>query len=336
MISGDNRPATPARRSGQKVVRRLAAILAWDISGYSAMMGRNEEGTHRRVGAEVTRIVKDIERAKGRIFSFAGDGLMAEFPSAVQAVKCALRIQAESRKRNAKLPPSEQIKYRIGINSGDIIVQDGRTGGNAVNVAARLEQAADAGTIYLSRAVFDQVNRVVLADYVWVGERRLKNIRDSITIYMIGAEASTSAEPGRAVQDLPPPPPAIDFETDYRPSIAVLPFRPLHAERTDAYFAEGMVDDIVRMLGGLKDLIVVSRSSTMNYTDAAPDLQRISRELNVSYVLRGSVRRVGDQVRIAVELDDAHTLQSIWADCFDGHMADIFDCRIGSRCELQA
>jgi len=142
MVVGDNRPGAPARRSGQKIIRRLAAVLAWDISGYSAMMGRNEEGTHRRVGAEVTRIAKDIERAKGRIFSFAGDGLMAEFPSAVEAVKCALRIGAESRKRNAKLPTNEQIWYRIGINSGEIMVHNGRTGGNAVNVAARLEQAA--------------------------------------------------------------------------------------------------------------------------------------------------------------------------------------------------
>ena len=324
MVIGDNRPDATARGSGQKLVRRLAAVLAWDIVGYSAMMGRNEEGTHRRVGVEVKRIAKDIERAKGRIFSFAGDGLMAEFPSAVEAVKCALRIRAESRKRNARLSTKEQIRFRIGINSGEIIVHNGRTGGNVVNVAARLEQAADADSIYLSRAVFDQVNRMVPADYIWVGERRLKNIRDSITIYMISPDASASGEPVPAVHDLSSTPRA-DIDADYRPSLAVLPFRTLEAEQTGAYFAEGMVDDIVRMLGGLKDLIVVSRSSTMGYAGAAPDLQKISRELNVSYVLRGSVRRVDDQVRIAVELVDANTLQLIWADRFDGHMADIFD-----------
>jgi TolB-like protein/class 3 adenylate cyclase len=320
MVVGDNSPGAPARRPG--LIRRLAAVLAWDISGYSAMMGRNEEATHRRVGAEVTRIAKDIERAKGRIFSFAGEGLMAEFPSAVEAVKCALRIGAESRKRNAKLPTNEQIWYRIGINSGEIMVHNGRTGGNAVNVAARLEQAADAGSIYLSRAVYDQVNRVVPADYVWVGERRLKNIRESVTIYMIGAEAS---EPVPELYGTTSSVSAVDIDADYRPSLAVLPFRTLQSVQADTYFAEGMVDDIVRMLGGLKDLIVVSRSSTMGYAGATPDIQKISRELNVSYVLRGSVRRAGDQLRIAVELVDARTHQSIWADRFDGSMADIFD-----------
>lgn len=324
MVTGDNRPDTPARGSGQKIVRRLAAVLAWDIVGYSAMMGRNEEGTHRRVGVEVNRLAREIERAKGRIFSFAGDGLMAEFPSAVEALKCALRIRTESRKRNARLPTNERIRFRIGINSGEIIVHNGRTGGNAVNVAARLEQAADPDSIYLSRAVYDQVNRMVPVDYIWVGERRLKNIRDSTTIYMISPDASATGETVPAVRELSSAS-EVGIDAEYRPSLAVLPFRTLGADRTDAYFAEGMVDDIVRMLGGLKDLIVVSRSSTMGYAGVAPDLQTIGRELNVSYVLRGSVRRVDDQLRIAVELVDARTQQSIWADRFDGHMADIFD-----------
>jgi TolB-like protein/class 3 adenylate cyclase len=324
MVIGDNRPNATARRSGQKLVRRLAAVLAWDIVGYSAMMGRNEERTHRRVNVELKRIAKDIARAKGRIFSFAGDGLMAEFPSAVEAVRCALRMRAESRKRNARLSTKDQIRFRIGINSGEIIVHNGCTGGNAVNVAARLEQAADADSIYLSQAVFDQVNRMVPADYIWVGERRLKNIRDSVTIYMISPGASAARDTGSAVQDHSSTP-KVDLSADYRPSLAILPFRTSEAERTEAYFAEGMVDDIVRMLGGLKDLIVVSRSSTIGYAGAAPDLQKISRELNVSYVLRGSVRRAEDQVRIAVELVDARTQLLIWADRFDGHMTDIFD-----------
>jgi adenylate cyclase len=324
MGMANKHPEPPARGAGRKVVRRLAAILAGDISGYSALMGRNEEDTHRRVGADLARVVKDIEKAKGRVFSFAGDGLMAEFPSSVEALKCALRIQADSGKRNARLPATEQIQYRIGINSGEILVQNGRTGGNAVNVAARLEQTAEPGSICLSGTVFEQVKRAVPAEYLWVGEQRLKNIRDPIPIYMISAASflPATATPAAYRQPIPQ---GIDIGADYRPSLAVLPFRTSQDDQADAYFAEGMVDDIVRLLGGLKDLVVVSRSSTMGYRDASPDVQRIGQELNVSYVLCGSVRRSKDQVRIAVELDDAHTQQSMWANRFDGNMADIFD-----------
>jgi adenylate cyclase len=324
MAMANKHPEPPTRGAGRKVVRRLAAILAGDISGYSALMGRNEEDTHRRVGADIARVTKDIEKAKGRVFSLAGDGLMAEFPSSVEALKCALRIQSESGKRNAKLPASEQIRYRIGINSGEILVQNGRAGGNAVNVAARLEQTAEPGSICLSGTVFEQVKRAVPAEYLWIGEQRLKNIRDPIPVYMIPAASflPATAKPAAQRQSVPQ---GIDIGADYRPSLAVLPFRTSQDDQADAYFAEGMVDDIVRLLGGLKDLVVVSRSSTMGYRDASPDVQRIGQELNVSYVLCGSVRRSRDQLRIAVELDDAHTQQSMWANRFDGTMADVFD-----------
>ena len=317
-FSKENRAETPNRRTGQRIVRRLAAILAWDISGYSALMGRNEERTHRRVGEEVARVMKEIDRARGRVFTFAGDGLVVEFPSAVEAVRCALRIQADSSRRSIGVPANEQIRYRIGINSGEIMIQGGRTGGNAVNIAARLEQAAEPGSICLSRSVWDQVNNVVSAEYVWLGERRLKNIREPVTIYAI-ATASVGAHER-------PDAKVADADTEYRPSLAVLPFRTLQEDQADAYFAEGMVDDIVRVLGGLKYLIVVSRSSTLSYSQASSNLERIGQELNVSYVLRGSVRRSGQQLRIAVELLDARTRQSlIWADRFDGNIKDIFD-----------
>jgi adenylate cyclase len=324
-FSRSNRGETPNRRTGQRIVRRLAAILAWDISGYSALMGANEEDTHRRVGEEVARVMKEIDRAKGRVFTFAGDGLIAEFPSAVEAVRCALRIQADSSRRSARLPAGEQIRYRIGINSGEIMVQGGRTGGNAVNIAARLEQTAEPGSICVSQLVWDQVSNVVAAEYVSLGERRLKNIRDPIAIYAICAANFASSADAPAGQE-PSSARTADADTEYRPSLAVLPFRTLQADQADAYFAEGMVDDIVRVLGGLKYLIVVSRSSTLGYSQAAPSLERIGQELNVSYVLRGSVRRSGQQLRIAVELLDARTRQSlIWADRFDGNIKDIFD-----------
>src|SRR6266404_9148315 len=170
MNEADYKPAAP-RPSGQRQVeRRLAAILGADIKGYSALMALNEEDTHARVGAELDRVFHQIEKAHGRVFTFAGDGLMAEFPSAVEALKCALRIQAEMGKRNANLPPGTRIDFRIGINSGEIVLQKGRTGGHAVNIAARLEQLAAPGGICLSDAVFEQVRRVVAADYAFVGE----------------------------------------------------------------------------------------------------------------------------------------------------------------------
>jgi adenylate cyclase len=321
-FSKNNGPETPNRRAGQRIVRRLAAVLAWDISGYSALMDTNEEDTHRRVGEEIARVMREIDRAAGRVFTFAGDGLIAEFPSAVEAVRCALRIQADSGRRSARLPANEQIRYRMGINSGEIMIQGGRTGGNAVNIAARLEQTAEPGSICLSQAVWDQVNQVIPVEYVWLGQRRLKNIRDPIVLYAITTPNSASSP---ATPDHSNPKPA-DTDAEYRPSLAVLPFRTLQQDQADAYFAEGMVDDIVRVLGGLKYLIVVSRSATLGYNQASPNLEKISQELNVSYVLRGSIRRSGQQLRIAVELLDARTRQSlIWADRFDGNIEDIFD-----------
>jgi adenylate cyclase len=150
----------------------LAAILGADIMGYSALMERDEEETHRRVGAELDRFRREIEKSHGRVFTFAGDGLMAEFPSAVEALKCALRVQAEAGKRNAKLPANEWILFRIGINSGELVLQKGRNGGTAVNIAARLEQIAEPGGISLSSSVFEQARRIVTASYEFLGERQ--------------------------------------------------------------------------------------------------------------------------------------------------------------------
>jgi adenylate cyclase len=322
--ASNGRPETPSRRVGQKVARRLAAILAWDISGYSALMGMNEEGTHRRVGEEISRVMKEIDRARGRVFTFAGDGLIAEFRSSVDALKCALRVQADVHRRNARLPAADRMRYRIGINAGEIMIQGGRTGGNAVNIAARLEQIAEPGSIYLSHGVWEQVKQLVQANYVSLGERRLKNIRDAIAVHAISAGSFSPAdahqiEEAHGARSLDP-------DTEYRPALAVLPFRTLQDDQSDAYFAEGMVDDIVRLLGGLKHLMVVSRTSTLGYTQTSPSPERVGQELNVSYLLRGSVRRAGQQLRIAVELVDTRTRQSlIWADRFDGNIKDIFE-----------
>ncbi len=305
--------------------------------GYSALMERNEEETHRRVGDELDRFRREIEKSHGRVFSFAGDGLMAEFPSAVEALKCALRVQAEAGKRNAKLPADEWILFRIGINSGELVLQKGRTGGTAVNIAARLEQIAEPGGISLSSSVFEQARRIVTASYEFLGERRLKNIRDPVAVYGIRAAAcsawmgmpSLPRQIGPAIPDAGP----LQTTAEYRPSLAVLPFRTLQEDQSDAYFAEGMVDDIIRVLGGLKELLVIARSSTLMFARAPLDLRRIGHELDVRYVLHGSVRRSGGILRIAVELSEAQSGQVIWADRFQGDLAQLFELqdRIATR-----
>jgi adenylate cyclase len=329
MVLSDYSSRFPTGRSAPpRIERRLAAVLGADIMGYSALMERNEEDTHNRVGAELEQFRDEIENSHGRVFSFAGDGLMAEFPSSVEALKCALRVQSAAAKRNAELPADQQIVFRIGINSGEIVLQRRRTGGTAVNIASRLEAIAEPGGVCLSHAVFDQVRRVVTVNCEPLGQHRLKNIRDPVALYGIsaltcGAWAGMPSLPrlsrlGRPDAD------TAEATIEYRPSLAVLPFRTLQPDQSDAYFAEGMVDDIISALGGLKDLVVISRSSTQTYAGAPLDLRRVGYDLDVRYVVHGSVRRSGTMLRIAVELCEADAGEIIWAERFDGELADLF------------
>jgi adenylate cyclase len=317
------RSASSARRS--RVERRLAAILGADIAGYSLLMGRADEDTHRRVGTELDRVIRDIEKSHGRVFSFGGDGLMAEFPSAVEALKCALRIQADAAKRNVAVKQDDRILFRIGINAGEIVVQQERAGGNAVNVAARLEGVAEPGGIALSDAVFQQVGQVVSAGYVLAGPQRLKNIREPVSVHLIpaancGSWGGMPALPRQTqAHDTP------GAATEYRASLAVLPFRTLQEDQSDAYFAEGMVDDIIRALGGLKDVLVIARSSTQTFAGAPLDLRRVGHDLDVRYVLHGRVRQAQGALRIAVELCEAQTGTIVWVDRFDGGTNDLFE-----------
>ena len=325
MVQEYGQPTVPARLSARsKIERRLAAVFAADIVGFSAMIARAEEETHRRVGSEINRIFREIERSHGRVFSFAGDSVMAEFPSAVEALKCALRVHADAGRRNAKLTPEQRLMFRIGINSGEVMVEKERTGGNAVIVAARLEALSEPGGICLSASVFEQAGRTVAAAYEPMGEHRLKNIRDPVMIYSIRASACSSwiSMPALPRQNVPS---TSEVGADYRPSLAVLPFRTLQKDQSDAYFAEGMIDDIIRELGGLKDLLVISRSSTSGFARQPLDVRRVGHELDVRYVLHGSVRRSGEALRIAVELSEAQTRSVIWADRFDGELVDLFD-----------
>ncbi|MCJ2096681.1 hypothetical protein MKK65_17870 [Methylobacterium sp. J-001] len=316
-------PAINAAPFGkEKIQRRLAAILTADIVGYSALMGSAEEDTHRRVCAEISKLGRAIARSGGQVFGVAGDGLIAEFPSAVDAVTCALRFQTNARRRTGAVSPERRLLFRIGIHAGEIMVQGDQIGGTAVNIAARLEPLADPGGILISAAVYDQVRQRVPSAFACVGERRLKNIRAPVMLY------ATHAKTVLTESDVPTPPRSWDRVSgeerrDYRPVLAVLPFRALHRSEVDTYFAEGMIDDIIRALSGLKDLLVISRSSTAGFKLFPVDLHRAFRELDADYVLHGSLRRQGDALRLTVEL--ANHGGVIWADRFDGTLGSIFE-----------
>jgi class 3 adenylate cyclase/TolB-like protein len=306
----------------ERVRRRLSAILAADIKGYSALMDGNEDDTHRRVGAEMDRLVREIEKSSGSIFSFAGDGLMAEFPSAVEALKCALRVQADAAERGARVLPHQRIQYRMGINAGEVLSQKGHTGGTAVNVAARLEQIAAPGSIFLSEAVYDQVNHAVTAKYDRVGQPNLKNLREPVVVFSISAEECRTWAGLPGPQDRAAP----ARLRDPRASLAVLPF-PFRVQQPDATgldFAEGVADDIVRLLGGHRDLIAVVRTATADVPRSPIDLKRIRHDLDVRYVLHGNLRRSRGQLRLSVELTEAESGRVIWLDRFDGEFSDPF------------
>ncbi len=317
-----------ARPRRAPIERRQAAILALDVAGYSALMGQNEEETHLRVGADLARIARSVERLSGQVFAVTGDGILADFARPGDALQCAQRIQADAARRNAALPPNSRIAYRIGLGYGQIVVDGDRLGGTIVNIAARLEKLARPGGIALSQSLYDQLAPKQRAPLVPTGTHRLKNIRDPVTAYELPAppDPTPTIRPTVAPEDRTD---ALDI-AEQRPSLAVLPFRTLRRGGQDAYFAAGMVDDIIRVLGGLRHLVVVSRTATLSYGAASPDpgrpdLGKIGRELDVRYILHGSVQRSGKSVRLTVELDDAATAQTIWADTFDGDLARIFE-----------
>ncbi|CAM3350730.1 hypothetical protein JHFBIEKO_5577 [Methylobacterium mesophilicum] len=306
----------------EKIQRRLAAILTADIVGYSTLMGSAEEDTHRRVCAEIRRLCRNIARSGGQVFGIAGDGVIAEFSSAVEAVTCALRFQTNCQRRTAAVSAERRLLFRVGIHAGEIMVKGDQIGGTAVNIAARLEPLADPGGILISATVYDQVSQRLPSAFECVGLRRLKNIREPVMLY--AARAKTV--PTQADVQTPPPRwnrSSGDDRRDYRPVLAVLPFRALHRSRLDTYFAEGMIDDIIRALSGLKDLLVISRSSTAGFKLVPVDLRRAFHELDADYVLHGSLRHHGDALRLTVEL--ANHGGVIWADRFDGTLGSVFE-----------
>ena len=299
------------------MARRLAAIIAADVVGYSRLMGADEAGTLERLKSLRRELVQPKIAARGgRIVKLMGDGLLAEFPSVVEAVQCAVEIQKGIAERTLGLPGDQQIRLRIGINLGDIIIDGSDIYGEGVNIAARLESLADPGAICLSQQVYDQVATKLDCLYEDLGEQRVKNITRPVRVYRVRpgrCEVETSGSGSKPIS-LPD-----------KPSIAVLPFINMSGDPDQEYFADGMVEDIITALSHMRWLFVIARNSSFTYKGRAVDVKQVGRELGVRYVLEGSVRKAGNRVRISGQLIDASTGAHLWAGRFDGALEDVFD-----------
>jgi len=294
----------------ERVVRRLAAILAADVAGYSRLMGTDEEGTLAALKACRRELIDPkIAEHQGRIVKTTGDGALVEFASVVDAVRCALDIQRAASERNAANPDDRRIEFRIGINIGDIIIDEGDIYGDGVNVAARIETLAEPGTICLSDNAYQQIKGKLALDVIDMGERQLRNIAQPIRVYGVRADGAAS-RPALSLPD--------------KPSVAVLPFQNMSGDPEQEYFCDGMVDDIITGLSRIKWLFVIARNSSFAYKGRAVDVKQVGRELGVRYVLEGSVRKLGDRVRITGQLIDAATGAHVWAERYDRKFDDIF------------
>ena len=310
-----------AEMAEDRVDRRLAAIFAGDIAGYSRLMGVDEEGTLRQLKAHRKELVDPkITEHRGRIVKTSGDGMLVEFVSVVDAVRCAVDIQRGMAERNSGLPADKRIEFRIGINVGDIISDSNDIYGDGVNVAARLEALADPGGIMVSRTVHDQVRDKLSFGFKDMGEQPVKNIARPIGVYQVSLIENTAPITVKDAEVAA----KIEVSSADRPSIAVLPFANISGDPEQEYFADGISEDIITGLSKLRWFFVIARNSSFAYKGKAVDVKRVSRELGVRYVLEGSVRKGGNRVRITAQLIDASTGNHIWADRYDGDLTDVF------------
>jgi adenylate cyclase len=290
--------------------RRLAAILAADMVGYARLMGMDEEGTLARFQALRREVIDPaVAKSGGRVVKTIGDGILAEFPSAVEAVRCALEVQEAMRVREETQAPKLRLQFRIGINVGDVIASDDDIHGDGVNVAARLESLAEAGSILVSATVQAAAAGRLDCTFEDLGERTLKNIVQPVRVYRVTPAASTE-RPALALPD--------------KPSIAVLPFQNMSGDPEQEYFADGMVEDITAALSRFSGLFVIARNSAFTFKGRAVDVRQVGRELGVRYVLEGSVRRAGGRIRFTAQLVEAATGSHIWAERYEGAVDDLF------------
>jgi len=297
------------------VARRLVAIFYADVAGYSRLTGVDEEGTHRRVMAVLDDVSAAIRNSGGTVLRYAGDAILAVFPSVVLAVDTSTAIQSELAARQDTLGEDERVAIRIGINLGDVIEDRGEVYGEGVNLAARLEAAAAPGGICLSAAAHDQVAGRSVATFVDGGEQAFKNIARPVGVWHWSPGPSPAATATATAESL----------ASELPSIAVLPFANMSSDPEQEFFADGITEDILTELSRFKELFVISRNSVMGYKGKAINVPQVARELGVRYILEGSVRRAGSRVRVTVQLIEAESDRHIWAERYDRQLDDIFD-----------
>jgi adenylate cyclase len=302
-----------------KVSRRLVAVFAADVEGYSRLMGADEVGTLKGLTERRAILNKLIGDHGGRIANTAGDSVLAEFGSAVDAVQCAVEAQNALAEANASLAPDRRISFRIGIHIGDVMIRAGDLFGDGVNIAARLQSIAKPEGVCISGATYDQVRKVLPMTFVDLGVQQVKNIQELVRAYEVNAPSETrdGAHARQSEADSPPPLPD-------KPSIAVLPFENMSGDTEQEYFADGMVEEIITALSRFKSLFVIARNSSFMFKGKAVDVKEVGRRLGVRYVLEGSVRKATGKVRITGQLIDAVTGAHIWADRFERDLTDIF------------
>jgi adenylate cyclase len=340
--------------------RKLAAILHADVAGFSRLMGLDEAGTHRVLGELRNAVDPLIASYGGRIVGTAGDSLLADFPSVVDALNCAIEIQLASRTINDPIPPDRRLELRIGVNLGDVIVDGGDIFGDGVNIAARLQALAQPGTVCISHTVYEQVRNKLDLDYHPLGSHRVKNIAEPIRAYAVGVSAvpgrpgnqrrllaaaagacglvaaglvawTLYTGTGRDLLGLAAPKPfevadlAAPHRLAGRPSVAVLPFKNLSTDAGQDFFTGGITEDVITALGRFSNLLVVAKSASFQLKDQNLSPAEIGRLLDVRYLLVGSVRRAGDRLRVNVELTDAATGRNVWSEAYDAEVKDIFD-----------
>ena len=319
--------------------RKLAAILAADVVGYSSMMERDEAGTHERVRAGRKELFEPtIARHHGTIFKLMGDGLLAEFSSVVEAMECAVSLQRGLAERNAALPPDQHIQVRIGVNLGEVIVEGDDRFGEGVNIAARLEQLAEPGGIWVSGKVAREVEKKLAFGFQSMGPQKVKNITEPVEAYRVTIDGKVAPRRVSRSRSRTPAIAALlvlalaaigglawwQFFGGKRltdqggiPTIAVLPFKNMSGDPSLEYFSDGMTDNLISMLAGVTELKVLSRSSTFAYKDKPTDVRQIGEELHAAYVIEGSIWKETDRVRVTAQLIDARTGENLWADKFD-------------------
>jgi len=299
--------------------RKLAAILSADVKGYSRLMGEDEEATIHTLTAYREVMTTLIQQYRGRVVDSPGDNLLAEFASAVDAVRCAVEVQNELKVKNANPPAQRKMEFRIGLNVGDVVVEGEKLYGDGVNIAARLEGLAEPGGICISGTVHDQVENKLALSYEYVGEQTVKNIAKPVRMFRVHIEPEASSPTVSSQGEMPSPLPLPD-----KPSIAVLPFTNMSGDPEQEYFSDGITEDLITDLSKLSGLFVIARHSVFTYKGKAVKMEQVSKELGVRYILEGSVRKASNWVRITAQLVNATTGHHVWAERYDRELKDIF------------